>query len=132
MPANLVDAQFSGPFVIACALLTGKVDWNSLQQIHEPGLRALMTRITCVHDPEIEVEFPTNMAGKITIVADGQRHIRSSIIPSGDPGNFPDADLVKAKFLQLVQHGLGSEIGEVLCTRICTIDTSSRAETLFD
>ena len=35
-PQNVVDAQFSGPFVIACALATGAMEWDSLPAAARP------------------------------------------------------------------------------------------------
>lgn len=130
-PANLVDAQFSGPFVIACALLTGTVGWDSLRTLDDPTLRALMGRVVCIHDPEIEAEFPTNMSGKITIVANGQRHVRKVVQPSGDPANFPSTNHVAKKFLDLAGPALGSTAAAALNDRILAVDGAKNVASLF-
>lgn len=121
-PGNLVDAQFSGPFVLACALLMGRVGWDSVGQLQDPSLRALMARITCVHDPEIEAAFPTNMAGKVTITANGQNYTRAVFVPSGDPGNFPTVAGLHDKFMSLVESQDARIQPQVLAKRILEID----------
>jgi 2-methylcitrate dehydratase PrpD len=40
-PANIVDAQFSGPFVIATALATGRMEWDSYRLLEDPAIHAL-------------------------------------------------------------------------------------------
>ena len=74
-PENVVDGQFSGPFVISAALATGAMGWDSYQLLHDARVRSLLARITCEQDPEIEAEFPANMSGKITIAARGQQFV---------------------------------------------------------
>ncbi len=74
-PANIVDAQFSGPFVIASALATGKMAWDSYDGLNDPGIRALMQKIDCENDPEIEAEFPAHMSGSLPS-GQGDRSIR--------------------------------------------------------
>ena len=36
-PRNVVDGQFSGPFVVACALATGAMGWDSYQLLEDRG-----------------------------------------------------------------------------------------------
>ncbi|MFC7554564.1 hypothetical protein ACFQU7_23625 [Pseudoroseomonas wenyumeiae] len=88
-PQNVVDGQFSGPFVIATALATGGMDWDSYKLLQDPGIRALLPRVTCAHDEEIEAEFPANMSGKLTLRARGQTFIRKVVVPKGSPPTSP-------------------------------------------
>ncbi len=69
----MVDGQFSGPFVIAAALATGAMGWDSYGLLQRCRRCArLLPKVTCEFDPEIEAEFPANMSGKLTIAARGQ------------------------------------------------------------
>jgi 2-methylcitrate dehydratase PrpD len=106
-PQNIVDAQFSGPFVLATALVKGAVGWDSYAHLGDPVIRRLMAKVDCVHDPEIEAEFPTNMSGKITVVARGRTFVRKVVVPLGEPSNFLDEAALKAKFNGLAQPVLG-------------------------
>lgn len=101
-PSNTVEAQFSGPFVLAAALATGQVDWDSFKLVHDTGLQSLMRRIACYHEPDIEREFPEHMAGLLTIRARGSTFVRKVIDPSGEPQTFPGEDQMLSKFQSLV------------------------------
>ncbi len=108
-PQNVVDGQFSGPFVLATAFATGAMGWDSYQHLHDPVIRALLPKITCAHDPEIEAEFPTNMSGKITLRARGQSFVRKVTVPKGEPGNFLTEGELRAKFHGLTDSILGAD-----------------------
>ena len=73
-PSNVVDGQFSGPFVVAAGLATGAMGWDSYRLLNDNTVRALLPKIRSEFDPEIEVEFPANMSGKVTIRARGADH----------------------------------------------------------
>lgn len=106
-PKNIVGAQFSAPFVLSAALITGKMEWDSYDLLSDPEVRTMMTKINCVHDPEIEAEFPANMSGRITIAARGQEYSKTVIVPFGEPANFPDKSILLAKFEGLTRPLLG-------------------------
>lgn len=106
-PQNLVEAQFSAPFVLSAALATGRMAWESYKLLGDPVIRALMPKVDCVHDEDIEAEFPANMSGHITIDARGQRFSRKVIVPLGEPGNFPSQETLLAKFEGLAGPVLG-------------------------
>lgn len=106
-PRNIVDAQFSGPFVLSCALASGRMDWDSYERLDDPAIRALLPKVDCVHDAEIEAEFPANMSGRITISARGQTFSRKVVVPLGEPANFLGADRLLAKFMTLAVPVLG-------------------------
>ncbi|CCW20020.1 MmgE/PrpD family protein [Sphingobium indicum BiD32] len=109
-PTNLVGAQFSAPFVLSMALISGEMTWDSYKRLDDPAVRALMAKVDCVHDPDIEAEFPVNMAGKITIEADGERHTKTVIIPLGEPANFLSDDAIFTKFEGLARPVIGEQL----------------------
>ena len=108
-PQNVVDGQFSGPFVVACALAHGHFGWDSYPRMDAPELRTLMPKITCEEDPEIQAEFPANMAGRLTIHARGQVFSQKVVIPRGEPANFLTEAEIRAKFHGLADAVLGAE-----------------------
>jgi len=121
-PQNVVDGQFSGPFVIACALATGAMGWDSYQLLHDARVRSLLARITCEQDPEIEAEFPANMSGKITIAARGQQFVRKVVVPKGEPTNFLTEAELRAKFSGLAEAVLGPERTARLASEVLAIE----------
>ena len=74
-----------------------------------PTVRALLPKVTCEFDPEIEAEFPANMSGKLTIAARGQSFAQKVVVPKGEPTNFLTEAELRAKFAGLTDAVLGAE-----------------------
>ena len=130
-PRNVVDGQFSGPFVIATALATGAMGWDSYGLLDDPAIRALLPRITCENDPDIEAEFPANMSAKLTLRARGQVFTRTVIVPRGEPANFPDEVAFRAKFASLTEAVLGAAGTDGLAGDVLRLDRLPEAAVLF-
>jgi 2-methylcitrate dehydratase PrpD len=131
-PANTVEAQFSGPFVIATALTTGKMEWDSYRLLHDPKIHALMSRIRCEKDPEMEAEFPLNMSGKLTIQSKEKTLTKTVIVPKGEPANFlSDAEL-SAKYTGLVEPVIGAEARARLAKAILRLEHLDHAASLLN
>jgi len=110
-PVNLVGAQFSAPFVLSTALASGEMTWDSYVKLDDPVVRALMAKVECVHDPDIEAEYPANMSGRITIVAaDGNQLENTVIVPLGEPANFLSDEALFAKFSGLARPVIGDRL----------------------
>jgi 2-methylcitrate dehydratase PrpD len=124
-PLNVVDGQFSGPFVISAALATGAMGWDSYKLLNDPTIRALLPKVACVFDPEIEAEFPTNMSGKLTIEARGQIFEQKVVVPKGEPSNFLTENELRAKFAGLTVSVLGTERSAKLADAVLGIDKSN-------
>ena len=122
-PRNVVDGQFSGPFVIASALATGRMAWDSYEKLADPTIRALLPKIRCELDPEIEAEFPANMSGKVTIRARGTTFTRKVLVPKGEPGTFLSEAELRAKFASLVESLLGPEQADRLANAVQGIES---------
>jgi 2-methylcitrate dehydratase PrpD len=124
-PVNVVDGQFSGPFVIAAALATGAMGWDSYKLLDDATIRSLLPKVTCAFDPEIEAEFPTNMSGKLTIQAGGRTFERKVVVPKGEPSNFLTEAELKAKFFGLTNEILGPDRASALAAAVLAIDTAT-------
>ena len=124
-PRNVVDGQFSGPFVISAALATGAMGWDSYKLLNDPTIRALLPKVACDFDPEIEAEYPTNMSGKLTIEARGQIFSQTVVVPKGEPSNFLTENELRAKFAGLADAVLGAERAAKLAESVLSIDTSN-------
>ncbi len=108
-PRNVVDGQFSGPFVVACALARGAFGWDSYEWLMEPDIRRIMAVTDCEQDPEIEAEFPANMSGKVTLRARGETFVRKVVVPKGEPSNFLTEEELLAKYHGLADAVLGAD-----------------------
>ena len=120
-PQSVVDAQFSGPFVIACALATGAMEWDSYRQLHDPLIRGLMPKVHCVHDPDMEALGP--MAGRVVVTARGGHFSEIVAMPIGEPETFPSLEEVRGKFDALATPVLGPERTGQLAAAVLTMDT---------
>ncbi len=130
-PQNVVDGQFSGPFVIACALARGAMGWDSYRLLDDPEIRALMARVTPVEDPEIEAEFPRFMAGRVTVTAGGRAYSEKIVIARGEPENFPTEADLRAKFAGLADAVLGAERAARLADAALAIDSAGEVAGLM-
>jgi 2-methylcitrate dehydratase PrpD len=127
----VVDGQFSGPFVLACALVTGAMDWDSYRLLNDPTIRGLLPTIVCEQDPRIEAEFPRNMSGKVTVFARGQRFEQVVIVPKGEPSNFLSEGELRAKFAGLADAVLGADRAAILADAVLRIDTTADIASLM-
>jgi len=130
-PQNVVDGQFSGPFVISAALATGGMGWDSYQLLNDDTVRSLLPKVTCAFDPEIEAEFPTNMSGKLTIEARGLRFEQTVVVPKGEPANFLTEQELRAKFAGLTEAVIGVERSAALASAVLAIDQTSDVSSLM-
>ncbi len=130
-PQNIVDGQFSGPFVLSCALVTGAMGWDSYRELQNPVVRALLPKVHCVHDAAIQAEYPRNMSGRITIVARGATFTRTVIVPKGEPDNFLSEAELRAKFSGLAESVLGAERTQRLAEAVLALDEAAHVGALI-
>jgi len=130
-PQNVVDGQFSGPFVISCALATGAVGWDSYRKLNDPVIRALLSKVRCEHDDDIEAEFPRNMSGKISLRARGESFVKKVQVPKGEPANFLSEPELRAKFTGLTDAVLGADRAARLADAVLAIDRTNDVSTLM-
>lgn len=130
-PRNVVDGQFSGPFVVACALAHGHFGWDSYGRMDEPALRALMPRIATEEDPEVQAEFPANMSGKLTIRARGRSFTKFVVVPKGEPANFLSEAELRAKFHGLADAVLGVERAAALADAVLGLAAATDVQALL-
>jgi 2-methylcitrate dehydratase PrpD len=123
-PKNVVDGQFSGPFVVAAALATGAMGWDSYRLLDDPAVRALARKVRCVQDPEIEAEFPANMSGKVTVKTTAGEVSRKVVVPKGEPDNFLTDQELAAKFHGLVDRVMGQERAAALAEAVQGLATA--------
>ena len=121
-PQNVVDGQFSGPFVVACGLVTGHMGWDSYALLTDPVVRGLLPKVDCVEDPDIQALFPEYMSGKLTVHAKGQTHVRLVRVAKGEPENFLSEAELRAKFHGLVDAVLGRDRAILLADAVIGLE----------
>lgn len=100
-PQNVVDAQFSMPWLAATMAVRGNVGWTDFADLHDPTIRQMMDRVTVEVDPEVEAVYGGNYPGSVTLVARGRRYSSFVLHPKGEPAAPLTWDELCAKF-----HGL--------------------------
>lgn len=100
-PTTLVEAQFSMPFVAAVALMDGELTPRQFEpaRFADPATRALMDRVECVHDPELDRHYPGNMPAWVSVTTtDGRTLAARASDPRGDPANPLSDEELREKF----------------------------------
>jgi 2-methylcitrate dehydratase PrpD len=91
----------------------------------------MLPKVHCVHDADIQAEYPRNMSGRITIVARGETFTRTVIVPKGEPANFLSETELRAKFAGLVESVLGADRTERLAQAVLALDTTAQISGLI-
>lgn len=111
-PQTRETADHSLPYIFARALRDGTVDVNTfdLDKIRDPGIRALMNRVSVEEDEAIEAEWPGVIQAKLDAVDRNGKtyhvHIRN---PRGHELNPLTPEEIEMKFLRLTEPALGRD-----------------------
>ncbi|HLF11866.1 MAG TPA: MmgE/PrpD family protein [Gammaproteobacteria bacterium] len=125
-PRNVVDGQFSMPFVAAVALREGRMAWDDYRRhLDDPLTLALCARIRTAVDTAAEAEFPANMSAIVRIATAHGAFEKLVIVPRGEPENFmTDAELL-AKFDTLAAPYLGFDERSALTAALLALDSTN-------
>lgn len=94
---SIVEGQFSMPFAAAAALTRGRFGWDDYDLLGRPEIDALCDRVETFRDESLEgLTHP--FGATLVVEARGARHEMRISDPSGEPGTFPDAAALAAKF----------------------------------
>jgi 2-methylcitrate dehydratase PrpD len=101
-PSQVVEAQFSIPFLVAAALVRGKVGIGEVARVDDPQVLALSERI----QGAIREDAPASWAQITVRRADGREAALETTGPSGSPEKpLTDAQL-QAKFRDCAAHAV--------------------------
>ncbi len=122
-PQNVVDGQFSMPFVAAVALREGAMQWDHYaRHIRDPQTLALCKRVRTVVDPAAEAEFPRYMSAVVRLRARGAAQEAFVQVAKGEPENFVTAAELAAKFDGLVGPYLPERSRAELARALAALD----------
>jgi 2-methylcitrate dehydratase PrpD len=109
VPESGLQAKFSLPFIVACALMHGRVGLAEVSDAgaRDPALRALAERVaittTDAADPEWRDAAPSDEVA--VIGTDGLRHAAPPLRRwRGHADNPMDADELRAKFMDCARY----------------------------
>ncbi|MGO4690369.1 MmgE/PrpD family protein [Glaciibacter sp. 2TAF33] len=133
-PDSPVDAQFSNPWVVAAALVDGKVGLEHFTPaaIHRPDLLAATQLIRTAEDASLVRAGGGPGAARIEArTTDGRTLTRTVAYAKGEPGNPMSPDEFRQKFLDCTMlAGMSKSHGEELFATVSRLETLSRAEQL--
>lgn len=133
-PKRVVDAQFSMPFGAAVAILYGRagLDEYSESVIQRPEVQALMQRVSCQKNPDLDREFPRKWPALATLSTTGGRTLSARIdYPKGDPENPLTWDELTDKFHDLTRTVFARERRKTIVDRVRSLKLSEPVTTLF-
>lgn len=128
-PVNIVNAQFSLFYEIACGLVKGRVIPESFTEeaIKDERLNHLCNLITWEINPDFEAVYPDRYPAKVTVaMEDGSVYVGEVAYPKGDPEYPATKEEVVEKFRQNAANTISAEKAEKiieLVDRIETLDT---------
>ncbi|MBI2906119.1 MAG: MmgE/PrpD family protein [Chloroflexi bacterium] len=105
-PRTIVDAQFSIPYVVACALVKGKVGIDDFKEpaIRDASVLALASRVTPRYDPKMaRRQIPPALVEVKTWRGIYSKHVD---IPYGNPENPMDVQAIADKFRECCRLGV--------------------------
>jgi 2-methylcitrate dehydratase PrpD len=89
---NRLAAMFSTPFVVATALLRGRVgpEASTPPALHDPEVVELASRVRVVVAPDLDARLPGERPARVTVrTADGAHHVHEVPNPVGDVDHHP-------------------------------------------
>jgi len=123
--SEMTTAQMSFPFVIATALLRGRVglaDFGAGQRA-DPAVLALTPRIHVEIDAACDADYPRRRAARLALITrDGRRFERYVPEPYGGVSNPLDDAGISDKFLGLATPVLGAARAEAALEQLWRID----------
>ncbi len=122
-PKNVVDGQFSMPFVAAVALREGTLQWDHYaSHLGDAKTLALCKRVRTIVDPKAEAEFPRFMSGIVRLKTRRGTFEKFVKVPKGEPENFVTLAELRAKFDGLTAPFLSAHRREALARALLALE----------
>lgn len=102
------QSKFSMPFVLSLIALRGhaSIDDFTEENLRNADIRAFMSRVSMVLNPEVEQAYPEHWLGRVRVVTkDGREIVGRVDVPRGDPGNFLSREVIRDKVKRLAMFG---------------------------
>lgn len=127
-PQTPMDAMHSMPYGAAVAIVRGSasVEDHAPEVIAAPEVRDLIARVRCVHDPELEREFPVRWPTVVRIeTVTGRWLERRKDHPHGDAADPLSWEEIRAKVEHLTAGRLPGKVGRELEDMLRRLDSLS-------
>jgi 2-methylcitrate dehydratase PrpD len=102
------------------------------ERYDEARVRALMDRVMCVHDPDLDAEYPARWPAWVEVrTTDGGQYRERVDHPRGDPENPLGVAELAAKFAQLTRHCYDDDRRAALETAISAMPDDDALATIL-
>ena len=132
-PTTSYEALFSVPFVVALALVRGRVDLAAFydEPLDAPDLLAITSRIFCLDDPASD--FPTHFPGEVVLHLRDGRTVRCRKATSlGTPDVPLSREAVVAKFMSNATRTVDRAAAERLVERVLGLEQAGSLDELME
>jgi 2-methylcitrate dehydratase PrpD len=132
-PRSVVDAQFSLPFSVAVALVTGSAspDEFTVARATDPEVRRVMDLVEPQRDAALDARYPDVWPSWVRVTTSSGVHEARIDHPRGDPENFPTDGELNAKFRRLAARSLDGPAIDRLDAAIDRFARAGRAADLL-
>jgi 2-methylcitrate dehydratase PrpD len=110
-------ARFSVPTSVAVALVTGRLDENTMTDdaVTAPDVVDLARRVRVVHDPALDDGYPAGRPARVRVtLRDGSEHGAAADRPRGDADRAFSRPELAGKAARLLAHRFGDAGADVL------------------
>ncbi len=124
-PEGDYQAKFSIQYTVAHALVHGSVRLNAFlpERLNDADVRALMSKIEAVADPELSKGYPTQRASQVEIETnDGRKFAHFQPYRKGDPELPLTDEELNGKFLELASPVIGDDAARRLLEQLWATD----------
>lgn len=128
------DAKFSTPYVVACAMLDGRVGLGQFlpETMARADIRALLRRVAVTEDETFTNRYPKNWGCLMTVkTKSGKEYSLEVPDASGSVGAPMSAEAVKDKAVSTARPVLG-ERAEAVLSKLLTVESLPALDGFFD
>jgi len=133
-PKTIYEAKFSLEYVMAAALVTGRVRFAAFAEdmLFDPALRANMAKVKCHVDDAAEAAFPSRRSAVVTLTTtSGETFEHYSPTRKGDPDNpLRDSEL-EDKFNELSVPVIGEDAAKAMRDKAWRLESLDNLDDLF-
>lgn len=130
---NISSAKMSIPFSVAVALKTGKAGMSefSHENIHNPELPELTSKVSVISDEEFTAGFPKKSASSVEIITtEGESFYEKVDYPKGEPENPLSEEELIQKF-EILMNYAGKETNEIKKISKIVFNLEDRLQDLY-
>lgn len=132
-PVNASQARFSLPYVIAAALIDGKVSLEQFKKskIQDKDILELAKKVEIVGDSVFTQIYPKKWGCRLQIeMLDGKTFVQETVSPKGDPENPLQWKELTDKFYGLAQEAVGENKCKTIVDMVSNIEDINNVTSL--